>query len=192
MKNFFLNKKINAFTLIELIVVIAIIGILASVIYPSFVNYQKKAQETKKINDMKLIRNMLEIYYIEKGKYPDIDNDGPYISYDQGNANCPFLSNLNINGFNPPEDLTFKPTGVICDTTKIEGYIYFKNTYEDFPGSQTKNKNKIFLGFGFESDASKDVSRSDSPCKNNTSFLSIPGYINLYKRYIWLDCWVEK
>ena len=70
MKNFFLNKKINAFTLIELIVVIAIIGILASVIYPSFVNYQKRSRDARRQVDIKTIVDALERYYVDNNVYP--------------------------------------------------------------------------------------------------------------------------
>ena len=70
MKKFFLNKKIKAFTLIELIVVIAIIGILASVIYPSFVNYQKRSRDARRQVDIKTIVDALERYQIEFGGVP--------------------------------------------------------------------------------------------------------------------------
>ena len=70
-----LNKKINAFTLIELIVVIAIIGILASVIYPSFSNYQKKGRDGKRLADIKNIASALDQYYLDNGSYPTSTQD---------------------------------------------------------------------------------------------------------------------
>ncbi len=49
------NKKLKGFTLIEIIVVIAIIGVLLSIIVPSMIGYVRKARRTHDMNSGKLI-----------------------------------------------------------------------------------------------------------------------------------------
>lgn len=46
-----LRKKESGFTLIELMIVIAIIGILAAIAIPNFISYRKKSYETAAITD---------------------------------------------------------------------------------------------------------------------------------------------
>ena len=53
--NIMKNKKLKGFTLIEIIVVIAIIGVLLSIIVPSMIGYVRKARRTHDMNSGKLI-----------------------------------------------------------------------------------------------------------------------------------------
>lgn len=64
-------KKKTGFTLLELLIVIAIIGILASLATVSYASAQKKARDSQRQSDLKAIQNALEQYYADnQGSYP--------------------------------------------------------------------------------------------------------------------------
>ncbi len=67
---FFNKKGGKGFTLIELMVVIAIIGILASIITVSLASSRAKARDAKRISDIRTIQLALEEYYNDNGTYP--------------------------------------------------------------------------------------------------------------------------
>ena len=60
--NMFLEKKKKGFTLIELIAVIAILGILAAIIIPKMLGYTDSARLAKEQAECKSILNQVEIY----------------------------------------------------------------------------------------------------------------------------------
>lgn len=64
----------RAFTLVELLVVIVIIGILGSVITASLGSARKQARDAKRVADVKNIAQALEEYYADKGGYPVVNN----------------------------------------------------------------------------------------------------------------------
>jgi len=70
-------KNKNAFTLIELIVVMAIIGILVLLAMPKFMGYTEKARLTQFKADTKQLENASERYYIDKNDWPRL-SDTPY------------------------------------------------------------------------------------------------------------------
>ncbi|TCX47199.1 MULTISPECIES: type II secretion system protein [unclassified Dehalobacter] len=63
-----MKKKNKGFTLIELIVVIAILGILAAVLIPTFTGFQKKAQSSQALVDAKQFATAMDSIAAEKGK----------------------------------------------------------------------------------------------------------------------------
>ncbi len=63
-------ERYKAFTLIELLIVVAIIGILAAIAVPNFLNAQIKAKLSRAMADMKMIQTGLETYYIDHNNYP--------------------------------------------------------------------------------------------------------------------------
>lgn len=65
-----ISKFRKGFTLIELMVVIAIIGILATVVVSSLNTARAKGRDTKRISDIHQIQNALELYYNTNGVYP--------------------------------------------------------------------------------------------------------------------------
>jgi len=66
------NKKLlgSGFTLIELLIVVAIIGILASIAIPNFLSAQIKSRIAKAYADMDSLGKAIESYYIDKDIYP--------------------------------------------------------------------------------------------------------------------------
>jgi type II secretion system protein G len=61
----------RGFTLIELLVVIVILGILATVGFSSFRTARLKARDAQRKTDASQVRAALEIYYSDRGAYPD-------------------------------------------------------------------------------------------------------------------------
>ena len=86
------------FTLIEILVVVVILGILASIIVPKIMKRPEEARRTKAVMDIKAIETALNLYRLDNSVYP---------STEQG-----------------LEALVTKPTtGVIPRNWKEEGYL---------------------------------------------------------------------
>jgi prepilin-type N-terminal cleavage/methylation domain-containing protein len=62
------NEK--GFTMIELIIVVAIMGILAAILVPSFASMSRKSRLTSDIRTLQTIQKQIDLYYAERGKYP--------------------------------------------------------------------------------------------------------------------------
>lgn len=62
-----------AFTLIELLIVVAIIGILAAIAVPNFMNAQIRAKIARVESDQRSIGTALGMYYVDHGAFPDFN-----------------------------------------------------------------------------------------------------------------------
>lgn len=69
----YFSRKISkkGFTLLELMVAIAIVGILAAIATPYFFGYLNKTRYTVAIHDIQQISTEIEIFYINNNRYPN-------------------------------------------------------------------------------------------------------------------------
>jgi general secretion pathway protein G len=65
----------RGFTLIELVIVMAVIGLLAAIAIPSFVRSVQKAKEAVLQEDLHVMRNAIDSYTIDKEKAPQSLDD---------------------------------------------------------------------------------------------------------------------
>ena len=63
-----LTTKRGGFTLVEIMIVVAIIALLAAIAVPGFLRARKRSQASKIINDLRLIDSAVDQYAIENGK----------------------------------------------------------------------------------------------------------------------------
>src|ERR1051325_6078925 len=63
-----LNKKRGGFTLVEIMIVVAIIALLAAIAVPGFLRARKRSQASRVINDLRLIDSAVDQYAIENNK----------------------------------------------------------------------------------------------------------------------------
>lgn len=101
---FFKNKK--GFTLVELVVVIAILGILAGIAIPRFMDATATARGAKIVADMRTLESAETMYYAQNGKYADMGTLAPA----SGPSN--YLAKEPI----PPEGKYLIPESGVTDT----------------------------------------------------------------------------
>jgi type IV pilus assembly protein PilA len=74
----------EGFTLIELLVVLIIIGVLLSIAIPSYLGFQKKAQQTAAMSDVRSAVPDAEAYYSDNNSYTGMTATKLQTTYDSG------------------------------------------------------------------------------------------------------------
>lgn len=117
-------KKIKGFTLVELLVVMAILGILVALVAGNFRTAQIRGRDAKRKSDLKQLSHSLDLFYGDYGRYPD-----------------EFSGMISACPFNP-----ILSTGTTCSwgtSTMTDGKtVYFKTMPED-PSSTGSYKYRI-------------------------------------------------
>ncbi|KTD21266.1 type II secretion system major pseudopilin GspG [Legionella londiniensis] len=66
-------SKQTGFSLIEIMVVVVILGILASIVVPKIINRPDEARVVKAKQDISAIESAIELYKLDNGFYPSTD-----------------------------------------------------------------------------------------------------------------------
>ncbi|HDR14249.1 MAG TPA: prepilin-type N-terminal cleavage/methylation domain-containing protein [Desulfobacteraceae bacterium] len=81
------KREQKGFTLIELMIVVAIIGILAAIAIPQFSNYRKRAANAAAMSDAKNLATAQEVYYTDNNTYAsdtaDLEGAG-FVGFSKG------------------------------------------------------------------------------------------------------------
>ncbi len=72
------NRNRKAFTLVEILIVVVILGILAAIVVPQFTNATQDAQQGNLRAQVKSLQNQIELYKARStdGQYPDLVGGG--------------------------------------------------------------------------------------------------------------------
>lgn len=86
------EKSGAGFTLVELLVVITILGVLATIGLVAFTSAQIRGRDTQRKSDLKQLSNALEVFYSDYAKYPSssggLIQGCPYDSIHNGTISC--------------------------------------------------------------------------------------------------------
>ena len=99
-----IRRRRAGFTLIELLVVFAVIALLVSIVAPRYFNSVEKSKETVLKQDLSTMRDALDKYYGDTGKYPDALEDLVSKKYLRKLPVDPMTDSAETWAIVPPED----------------------------------------------------------------------------------------
>ena len=144
-------RKNSAFTLIEILIVVVILGILAAIVIPRFANASKDAKRAALSSQLNSVRAQIQLYIIEHGdqKPPNLPannwtdlttqtvfqgvNRGPYLPYVPVNP---------LNGYSNVAVVNADPTWGDPVAGANVGYVY--NTSNGFMYGTSALGDKVY------------------------------------------------
>lgn len=139
-----MHKTRSGFTIVELLIVIVVIGILASITIVAFNGIQGRARDTQRVQDMNSIVKALEVYKIQNGSYPvaiGTPNASGWEVSTNGTTATNFLNALVTSGTTSSIPVDPRNTGDASTTTSLapgissSNWMYFYHRYAAGNGS---------------------------------------------------------
>jgi general secretion pathway protein G len=97
-------KKLKGFTLVELMVVLAVIALLLSVVVPDYMGRMRRAEEAVLQENLTLMRDALDKHYADAGKYPSSLEELVAKRYLRAIPKDPFTQSASTWVAVPPQD----------------------------------------------------------------------------------------
>jgi len=110
----------SGFTLIEVMMVVAVIGLLASVSIPTYQRFQLRSRQSERTTMLEAIRAAVEDYHVRQGRLPN----------DAGGATSTLSLQPNPNALVTPQKRPFRVTSAPGDhwgdlSLIVEGGVYY-------------------------------------------------------------------
>jgi type IV pilus assembly protein PilE len=66
------SRKVSGFTLIEVMVTVAVVGILAAIVFPNYTAYVQRSKVVDGVTKMGDFRSQMEKYFLDNRRYPTV------------------------------------------------------------------------------------------------------------------------
>ena len=137
----------KGFTLVELMIVIAIIGILAAALFPSLTSYLARGRDTSRAAGIKEISTAVAAYNVDKSSFPAGTAAGSPSCASSGNITAAYMPKM-------PVDPT--KSSANCGTPGLYGYgtgtangtttVLLSATFENANGGNSLSGASIYQG----------------------------------------------
>src|SRR5262245_44963815 len=113
-------RRSGGYTLLEIMVVVFILGLLATLVAPRIIGRTDDARRTKAVADLKGIEQALNLYRLDTGGYPTTEQGLEALVHRPERPPVP--RNWNPNGYleRLPVDPWGTPYVYVCDGTRFE------------------------------------------------------------------------
>jgi prepilin-type N-terminal cleavage/methylation domain-containing protein len=149
------NRKEHGFTLIELMIVVAIIGILAALALPKFAQLVEKSREAATKGNMNAMRSAISIYYGDsEGIYPTYLETSSLYLFSKFMEKIPPVkathAGVGIGTVESPSGTDIVHTDDEAIVATNIGWLYNSNTGRIFVNSSaTDSKNLSYSTYGY-------------------------------------------
>lgn len=102
------NRTHRGFSLIELMIVVAVLGILAAIAYPNYQEYLAKSRRSEARTALLQLSQFMERYYTNNGRYVNAAGERPALPFGE----------VPRNDANPYYRITFNEDGIANDAVE--------------------------------------------------------------------------